>query len=194
MTTPVTDSPFVIRALHSRALREARVILEDARIDAARIQAGAEAERVDILARARAEGLVDAARVTAGLAAEAAAALALFWAEREAELRDLALAVAHRVLSQLPSEELMARLATEAIAEHSRDTALALRVSPELLVPLRAALDGKDYGDRVTITADPGLPPGACALMHPRGRTELGLLAQFRAMMAAAARPEATTA
>jgi hypothetical protein len=35
------------------------------------------------------------------------------------------------------------------------------------------------------VKGDPDLPSGGCALVHPRGRTDLGLLNQFRAMVSA---------
>lgn len=186
MNEPLPASPFVVRAPEARAMRDARAILADAQAEASRIRADAQAERVAVLAAARAEGLAQAAAETAPLATATAAAAAEFWSDREAELRDLALAMAYRILSRLPAADLLIELARDAITEHARDTRLALRVAPDLLPAFRTALDRQPFGDHVTVTGDPDLTPGECALIHPRGRTDLGLLSQFRAMMSAA--------
>jgi flagellar biosynthesis/type III secretory pathway protein FliH len=183
MMCSAPESPFIIRAEHSRALRDAQAILAEARGAAARIRADAEAERSAALQAARLEGLRQGGAEAASFAAAAAAAVEMFWAEREAELRDVALAIAHRILARIPADDLMARLATEAIAEHGRDTGLALRTSPDMAAVLRAALQGHEHGDRVVVVGDPRLGPGDCVLTHPRGRSDIGLLAQFRAMV-----------
>jgi flagellar biosynthesis/type III secretory pathway protein FliH len=40
-----------------------------------------------------------------------------------------------------------------------------------------------EHSHRVAVLADPAVALGECTLVHKNGRTELGLLAQFRAMM-----------
>lgn len=202
MTLDRTESPFIIRAPRLRASEDARAvvaeaeeraerILADADAGAGRLRADAEAESCAqaeaVLAEARARGRDEAAAEAAVLTARTAEALDRFWREREDELRDVAFAVAHRVLADLPRDQTLLRLATEAIAEHGRDTRLALKTSPDMADCLRAALSGLEFGDRVTVSPDPSLEPGECTLLHPHGRTEIGLVAQFRSMMAAGA-------
>lgn len=184
MTRAAVDSPFIVRAEHRRAYADAEAIVAQAKEDAARMRAEAEVERSAVLQDARSQGLRQAAAEAATLAANTAEVIELFWSEREKELRDVALAVAHRVLADLPADEVMLRLASEAIAEHGRDVRLALRTSPDMADALRIALQARHFGDRVTVVGDPTLTAGNCTLLHPRGRTEVGLLAQFRAMLA----------
>ena len=196
MTRASTESVFIVRAPRLRADDDARAIVAEAEQHALRRRADAEAELASFrlqaeaeaqaaLEQARSRGRESAAAEAATLIAQVASAIDRFWREREAELRDVALAVAHRVLSALPRDELTIRLATEAIAEHGRDTRLSLKACPDTADRLRAALAMLEFGDRVTVSPDPSLEPGDCTLLHPGGRTEIGLLAQFRSMLAA---------
>ena len=196
MTLAGTESPFIVRAPRLRADNDARAIVAEAEQHALRLRADAEAELASLRLQAEAEaqtameearsrGRDLAAAEAATLIAQVAGAIDRFWREREAELRDVALAVAHRVLSALPRDELTIRLATEAIAEHGRDTRLSLKAYPDTADRLRAALAKLEFGDRVTVSPDPSLEPGDCTLLHPEGRTEIGLVAQFRSMLAA---------
>jgi len=193
------ESPFIVRAPRLRAGDDARAIVAEAEERAERIVADADAGvarlRADAkveacaqaeaaLAEARARGRDEAAAEVAVLTARTAEALDRFWREREDELRDVAFAVAHRVLAALPRDQTLLRLATEAIAEHGRDTRLALKASPDMADCLRAVLSGLEFGHHVTVSPDPSLEPGECTLLHPHGRTEIGLVAQFRSMMA----------
>lgn len=198
MTAAEVSSPFIVRASRLRAEDEARAVVAaaEARAEAVRAEAEAEAARhvaaLEAEAQARAEaafaearalGRAEAAAEAAALMARTGEAIDLFWREREGELRDLAFAVAHRVLSASPPDAVLLRLAAEAIAEHGRDARLALKVSPDMADGLRAALSELDGGGRVSVSSDPSLAPGDCTLLHPRGRTEIGLLAQFRSML-----------
>jgi flagellar biosynthesis/type III secretory pathway protein FliH len=198
MTLASTESVFIVRAPRLRADDDARAIVAEAEQQALRLRADAEAELASFrlqaeaeaqtaLEEARSRGRELAAVETATLIAEVAGAIDRFWREREAELRDVALAVAHRVLSTLPRDELTIQLATEAIAEHGRDTRLSLKACPDTADRLRATLAKLEFGDRVTVSPDPSFRPGECTLLHPEGRTEIGLVAQFRSMLAAGA-------
>lgn len=177
------ESPFVVRAATLEARADAQAILQRAEDAACGIRAAAEAARISALEEARREGLRQGLAEAAAMAASAAEAVQMFWRERGSELRDVALAVAHRILSSLPTDELIARLASEAIAEHARDSRLEIRAAPEVAEILREALRDRLAGGSLTITADAGLPRDACALLHPRGRSEIGLLAQFRSLV-----------
>ena len=176
-------SPLVVRAPEMRAYADAAAIRAAAEAHAARVRAEAERQREDERRRGREQGLREGLAETASLAAGAASAAEAFWAEREGELQDLAFAIAHRILSALPPDDVLVRLAREAIAEHRRDVRLALRVAPYAAPALRAALEGADPDGRVLVEPDPLAAPGACTLVHPRGQTKLGLLDQFRALM-----------
>ncbi len=190
--TNLPSSPFVVRADRVRAGLEARALLARAEAEAAEVRSGIAAERHAALEGGRAEGLRRGLAEAAALAAEAARAVDLFWREHEAELGEVALAIAHRVLSSLPGDDAVTRLALEAVAEHGRHATLTLRVGPDAAAPLRLALAERGADDRVTVLTDPAAPPGACTLVHARGRTEVGLLAQFRALLDALPNPAAS--
>ena len=176
-------SPLIVRGDILRAHKDARTVLAEAEAEANRLRARLEAERHNILQEARREGLLQGLSEAAAVVAKAAEAVEAFWREREGELAEVALAIAHRVVASLPPNDILARLALDAIAEHGATVQLTFRTAPEAAVCLRTALSDLEHGDRVTILADPNAAPGECTLVHPHGRTELGLLAQFRAMM-----------
>lgn len=178
--TDLPSSAFVVRGDDLRLRGDAKAILADAE----RIRQVAEQDRVASLEAARLEGLQQGIGEAADLAARASEAIEAFWARRDAELPDLVFAVAHRILSSLPADDLMLRLVRDAIAEHGRDVRLTLRVAPEAASLLRDALGDVEAKGRVAVIGDVTMAPGDCTLLHARGRTDIGLLAQFRAMIA----------
>ncbi len=126
------------------------------------------------------QGHDDAAR----LAAAAAEATDQFFRAREAELIELSFAIAHRILEQLPPDVVLSSIARTAIAEHRDDLRLTLRVNPVSANGLRTALAQAGAGGRVNVVADDTCQPGSCTLVHDKGRASIGLLDQFRALMA----------
>lgn len=160
-----------------RALRDAAAILVQARQDAA-------AERVRERQRGYDDGLNEAAAAASQLFKDAADAVAAHWAQREQELVPLALAIAHRVLSELPPDEVLAGIARTAIAEHRRDSQLTLRAPPDAAAVLQRSLASDAATAHVHVQADATVASGRCVLSHSRGRTSIGLLAQFQAMLA----------
>ena len=169
--------PLVVRGPEVQALRDAAAILAQARQDAA-------AERDRERQRGYDDGLNKAATAASQLFRDAAAAIAAHWAQREQELVPLALAIAHRVLSELPPDDVLAGIARTAIAEHRRDTQLTLRAPPDAAATLQRCLARDATTAHVQVQADAGLAPGRCVLSHPQGRTSIGLLEQFQAMLA----------
>jgi type III secretion protein L len=180
---PVSHSRFIVRGNTLDAHREAQAILTDANAAADRMRAELDAERRRVVAEARREGLRQGISEAAEIVAHAGNAIDAFWREREGELADIAFAIAHRIIASLPADEALVRMASEAIAEHAASVQLTLRVAPEAAVYLRHSLMTMEQGHRVTVVPDPAAAPGECTLVHKSGRMELGLVAQFRAMM-----------
>ncbi|UDL94598.1 hypothetical protein LGH83_19220 [Lichenihabitans sp. PAMC28606] len=174
-------SRFVIRGDVMRAHGDAKTILAEAEAAAARLRGSVETERLEAIEAARREGLRQGLADAALLASHAATAIDTFWREQRAQMHEVALAVAHRILSSLPEPEILARLAGEAIDDYGRDVRITFRTAPEEATALRAAL--QDHGNRIVVLVDVTAKPGECTLVHPRGRTEIGLLAQFRSML-----------
>lgn len=171
-------SPFVIRAPVLLALRDAEAVRAAAVKDTAQLRASAAAESAASQEAARA----DSAAAAAALLASAAAAADAFLAAREAELVELAFAIAHRLVADLPSDARAVALARTALAEHRDGSRLALRAPPATASVLRAAFAA--HGN-LEVRDDDTLGPDECVLLHPGGRTELGPLQQLRALMAA---------
>ncbi len=177
-------SAFVVRAPALLALREANAIRTSAVEAAARLQARAEAEAEGLRRSARARGLAEAA----ALLASASVTANDFLAAREAELVELAFAIAHRLVTDLPRDARALALAHTALSEHRDASRLTLRAPPATAAALRASL--AETG--VEVSEDASLGPDECVLLHPSGRAELGPLQQLRALMAASAGPGAS--
>ncbi len=184
-TLPV--SPFVVRAAEVAAHADAAAIRASAAEQADALLARAELERRQAVADGHAEGLRSGLQQAAQLAAETAASVEAFLDERAAELHELAFAIAHRVLASQPPDQVLAQLAAEAIAEHRRDVQLTLRVCPADADALRQAVSAADPHGRVAVIGDPAATLGTCTLVHASGRTRLGIVEQFRALMAGVA-------
>jgi flagellar biosynthesis/type III secretory pathway protein FliH len=176
-------SRLIVRGDILRAHRDAQAIVTEARMEAVRLRAELLSERIETLEKARQQGLKQGIAEAAAVASSAIKVVDAFWKEREGELAEVALAVAHRIVDNLPADEILAQLASKAIAEHSADVHLTLRTAPDVAIHLREFLKNSEHADRVTVLADPAVVQGECTLTHRRGRTNLGLLAQFRAMM-----------
>ncbi len=180
-------SPWIIRAETVQAHSDAASVRSSAKAEAALIVEQAQADRRTAISSGFAEGLQAGTAQAAQLASDTALATEEFLSNRAADLHDLALAIAHRVLTSLPADEVLARLAADAVAEYRADVQLTLRVSAGDAGPLRAALAVADPTGRVAVVADATASPGSCTLVHPRGRTRIGLLEQFRALMGSGA-------
>lgn len=176
---PVT-SAYVVRAPVPLALQDAGAIRAAAVAEAAQLRTRTAAE----MAALRRTAQADSAAGAAALLASAAAAANAFLAAREAELVELAFAIARRLVADLPSDARAVALARTALAEHRDGSRLVLRVPPAIASALRAALAAEKG---VEVREDPALRPDECVLLHPGGRTELGPLQQLRALMAASA-------
>ncbi|WP_407158262.1 hypothetical protein [Bradyrhizobium sp. STM 3557] len=180
---PIVHSDFIVRGDVLDAHKEAYAILADARAKAEQVRAEMDAERDRIFEEARRQGLRQGITEAAAIIINTRQTMDAFWVEREGELTELVFAVAHRIIGSLPADEVLVRLASEAIAEHAANVQLTLRAAPETAVLLRDALTSSPQGCRVTVQVDANAAPGECSLVHKNGRTELGLLGQFRAMM-----------
>ena len=149
------SSPFIVRADRVRAGLDAKAILAAADAEAQRIRAGIAAERQAALADARQEGLRQGLAEAAAMTAGAGDARAAVWRAR--------------------APALAAALAGAAGGGWGgRPGGGAAR---------RGARGAPGAADRVSVIADPAAGAGECTLLHARGRTDIGLLAQFRSML-----------
>jgi flagellar biosynthesis/type III secretory pathway protein FliH len=127
---------------------------------------------------------VDAgARAAAKLLVEAAICADEYVKARETELIDLAFAIAHRIIADLSPDEALMRAAQTAFAEHRRGSLLTIRVAPNSAGALRAALVEHQASAQIEVEIDPGLAPGSCILVHDKGRSSIGIIDQFRALL-----------
>lgn len=174
------DSPFVVRASVMRAREDAGAVRAAALRDAAqlRMQAGADADAI------RRQARDNAVREASALLADASAAADAFLHAQAAELTELAFALAHRLVADLPQTTRTVALVRTALSEHRDLSRLTLRAPPGVATALRKALAATAGAEgRVEVQGDPALRPDECLLVGPQGRTALGPLQQFRALM-----------
>lgn len=181
-------SRFVIRREQFARAMAARDTLAEARAEArlivARGVAEAEAERRRGFDEGLRAGQTEAARLLAGAAGNADA----FLEQREAELAELVFAVAAKLIGTVPERELAVRLVSAAITDYRADTVLTLRTDLAGVAAVRQTVAELGVAARVHVESHAELAPGQCVLVHAGGQASVGLLDQFRAMMAQAAR------
>jgi type III secretion system HrpE/YscL family protein len=193
MDRPARHFRSIVRADMLRLHADANMIVADAKAEASRIRAELELDRIKAFEEARRQGFSQGVAEAAAIAANAVKAVEEFWREREGEVAEIAFAIAHRIVGNLPADQRLAQIVSMAISEYSSSVQLTLRTTPEAAGHLRAFLKNAVGAERVTVVADPAAAPGECTLYQAHGRTDLGLLAQFRAMMNGLADPRAET-
>lgn len=176
-------SPLILRREDMRVRDQAGLIVQRAEQHAQEIRRQAEHDAIEQRRLGYEDGVRDGRTETGRLLAEAAATVDMFYADREEELTELAFAIAHRLIGELPPREQIRRLAQAAVAEHRGGVRLKIRVSPHNAEDLRAAVGAFDTEGRVEVEVDDNAVPGTCTLVHPRGRASIGLLDQFRALI-----------
>jgi type III secretion protein L len=165
----------VVRASRAEALVEADRVLDAARAAADRIRAEAETQAGAIREQARREGLAAfEAEMQDRLFAAAEASVDQI-AKTEDRMVGLALAIARRIIGELPESEAAERLARAALRRAVGSGAVRLRVAPGLVTELREKLDrlweGTALRFTVQVVADESVAPPGCIL-----ETDVGLL------------------
>ena len=190
--SPLPDSPAVIRREQFARLGLARDVLAEAKAEAEAILSRARDDAEAECRRGRDEGLqagqLEAARQLAGAVQDVDA----FIQAREAELAELVFAVAFKLIGELPDAERSARLVGTAIADYRSDIAMTLRTDLAGAAFVRHVVEQLGVGDRVHVEGSIAQQPGSCTLVHARGQAPIGLLDQFRALMAGSSETEPT--
>ncbi|GLS46081.1 type III secretion system stator protein SctL [Methylobacterium brachythecii] len=128
----------------------------------------------------RAEGTEAAARCVAETSARASDHLAAL----ERELPALVHGIVADMLGRLDADDLVVRSVRHALDKLRPDAAATLRVPPDQVETIRAALGDLGAHAELRIEADPSLAPGECCLRSAIGSVELGIEAQLRALKA----------
>lgn len=180
-------------------------LLQDAASLVARLEAlwAAEAGRVQAAAdearrAGRLEGAAEAQRAADDALAARLAALAreaeLARERSQAEVAALALAVARKLLGELPAADRLAGLALQAARELLPARTWRLVVHPDDADGLRerlarVAADERSGLAQAEVAVDPGLPPGECRLDTEFGSAQAGLGPQLARLAAAWGQP-----
>jgi flagellar assembly protein FliH len=150
------------------------------RLAAARADGAAAAEsrlRAEFEARANAE----AARITTALK-DFEDEAKTYYTRVEGEVVRLALSIAAKILHREAQVDpmLVAALVQIAIEQLKENSAVCLRIRPEVEAQWRARLGNTKRWARITITPDATLEPGGCLLETELGTANLSLDAQLK--------------
>ena len=175
-----TPSPHVLRGPVLLALTDAASIREATGLKAASLLAEAAEQAASIRGAAEIAGAAAAARLLT------AAQLAIDQAivRHEAALTELAFQIAARLLGDLPRTDRTAALVRAALRDHADASRLTVRAAPGIAAALRGAL----ADTAVVVAEDAARGLDDCVQLHPGGRTELGVLPQLGALLAASGR------
>lgn len=170
-------SPFIVRGPAVAAFRDADLVRAEAHAEAQAIREQALADADEIRRNAMEEG----AHHAASLLRSTHNTADRYQRSREVEMVELAFGIAYRLVMDIPRDERTAALVRTALAEHTEWNRLRLRAHPTTAPMLRASLasSGIDVREDETLATD------ECVLLHPDGRTDLGPVQQFRALMSA---------
>jgi flagellar biosynthesis/type III secretory pathway protein FliH len=179
----------VLRAAEAPALQQAHELLDTLHTllaqERARVDAACEQARAEGLA----QGLAQAREQSRAEVAEALARLARAHEQLRERLQQdvagLALAVAEKLLGELPAQERLARLALQAARELLPARTWRLQVHPSQLPGQRAALQAADAGDvaglaGAELQADAELAETDCRLTTEFGSADAGLQTQVQ--------------
>lgn len=178
----------VLRAAEVPALQEAEQLLGTLRAlleqERARVDAACEAARADGLR----QGLAQAEAQSRAQVADALARLARAQDDerrrQQQAVAGLALEVFRKLLGELPADERLARLASQAARELLPARTWRLQVHPRQVGALRASLQAVDPDDKASlasaeIVADADLAETDCRLVTEFGTADAGLSTQL---------------
>jgi type III secretion protein L len=131
------------------------------------------------------EGFDKGARTATQLVAETTAAVDRYLASIEGEVARLAIDIVRRLFGEVDATELVARLATTAVAGLRHERRLQVKVNPHMVENVRQALaQVLPSVDLVTVTADPKLAPDGCIVATEFAVIDASLTAQLAAVAA----------
>ena len=179
----------ILRAKEARAWQDGYGFLDVARREAEQLRDSARRAYASEYAQGYNDGKAGGDAEAARIVSEAAAEVDRYLGGIQAEVIDLALDVVKRMLGEFDVSELVAKAASQAIAEIRRSKYLRVSVHPDAVTAvqdeLRSILSESDLGMTVEIDADNTLDPGACIVSTDIAVVDASIDAQLKAIAAA---------
>lgn len=173
-----------------RRVREMNAAAED---DARRIRAEAEAERSRLRAEAISAGRAEGVAAAAAELVRAATARDRLLARVRADLVELAVAIARRILArEVAAGDAVEAIAAAALAEARERREVVLRIHPADAARIRGArerLDALLLRGALAVREDPAVPPGGAVVETEAGSLDARIETQLE-LLAAALRAE----
>jgi len=196
---PVAASGRIVRAEEAAIWQESSRYLEDARKSAEEIVAQARRSAEEIAAEARkaaeaeyarasAKGEEDGRRAAARLVASTQAEVDAYLASIVGEVAKLVRDILQQVIGEYPPEDLVARIAAQALKTFRNQRTLNVIVHPDVADAVREkllAITAEQGELRLTVSTYPGLQPTACRIETEFSVVEADLDMQLAAIAAA---------
>ncbi|PRH89358.1 HrpE/YscL family type III secretion apparatus protein [Labrys okinawensis] len=193
-TGPLADRPKrptgrILRAAEAKAWQDGYGFLEAARQDAERLREAGRRAYAAEYAQGYEDGIAEGKREAARLVAATTAKLDRYFEGVESQVGELVLEVTRRLLGSFDLDELVAKIARQAVAEVRQAKYLRLTVHPDAHDRVRAELDTlareRQFGFALEIEADPTLARDACIVASEAAVIDAGVGTQLDAIAAA---------
>ncbi|MFT4132809.1 type III secretion system stator protein SctL [Labrys sp. (in: a-proteobacteria)] len=193
-TGPLADRPRrptgrILRAAEARAWQDGYGFLETARQDAGHLREAGRRAYAAEYAQGYEDGLAQGKREAARLVTETTAKLDRYFEGVENQVSGLVLEVARRLLGSFDLDELVAKIARQAVAEVRQAKYLRLTVHPDSYGRVREELDAltreRQFGFPIEVETDPALARDACIVASEAAVIDAGIGTQLDAVAAA---------
>ncbi|GGJ85813.1 FliH/SctL family protein [Pseudomonas matsuisoli] len=174
----------IVRSEKVECWTDGYAFLEAAHLEALRIREEAEEEAEARFAKAHAEGLQMGRYAAAELLARARARLDAYVCGLEGQMAELAVSLVRQLVLDQPQPDVIAGLASRALAEYRDRQGLSLHVSPEWAQPVQARLEASlPAADMPRVVSDPQLDGIQATLVGPFAVVDLDLESQLEQLL-----------
>ena len=186
---PAEPGPRILRASDAAAWQNGYRFLEAVREAAGKIEDTARAAYTAAYEKGYADGLAAGAIEASRMVRDTTLAVDRYLARLENEIGALALSIVRRMFGDLDVTDLVARAATQALAEFRQEKNLSVTVHPAAADRVTAALAACNLAS-VTVEFDPSLDQGACIVASNFAVVDASIDVQLRALEAGLASGE----
>lgn len=193
-TGPLADRPKrptgrILRAAEAKAWQDGYGFLEAAQQDAERLREAGRRAYAAEYAQGYEDGLAKGKQEAAHLVTETTAKLDRYFQGVENQVTDLVLEVTRRMLGSFDLDELVAKIARQAVSEVRQAKYLRLTVHPDahdrVRKELEALLRERQFGFPIETTTDPALARDACIVASEAAVIDASVATQLDAIAAA---------
>jgi type III secretion protein L len=172
----------IVRAADADAWQDGFRFLEAVREAAGKVEDDARAAYAAAYEKGYADGRAAGAIEASRIVRDATLAVDRYLTGLEKEIGGLALSIVRRMLGDLDVTGLVARAATQALAEFRQEKNLKVTVHPSAADRVKAALAALGNQLPLTVESDPALDEGACIIASAFAVVDASIDVQLRAL------------